>query len=213
MRVDDGVSVKVTEEFCLFCFQVLLAELQDQLAPSFDVPDLVASAKVLGLFVTWQLPEAKLRGCIGTFRPVKLEGALAEFALQSSLTDRRFRPVVLEEVPLLSCRVSVLHSFEPCQDAYDWEIGTHGVRIDFTVVASRLCPCSATLYSATFLPEVMVEHGMSHEVAIDKLVRKAGYRGRCDDGLIESIDATRFQSSIKEVSYDDVADRLSGGLT
>mmetsp|Transcript_1196 Transcript_1196/g.4165 ORF Transcript_1196/g.4165 Transcript_1196/m.4165 type:complete len:176 (+) Transcript_1196:125-652(+) len=175
MRVDDGVSVKVTEEFCLFCFQVLLAELQDQLAPSFDVPDLVASAKVLGLFVTWQLPEAKLRGCIGTFRPVKLEGALAEFALQSSLTDRRFRPVVLEEVPLLSCRVSVLHSFEPCQ--------------------------------------VMVEHGMSHEVAIDKLVRKAGYRGRCDDGLIESIDATRFQSSIKEVSYDDVADRLSGGLT
>eukprot|EP00415_Alexandrium_ostenfeldii_P002378 UN2378 len=53
----------------------------------------------------------------------------------------------------------------------------------------------------------MVEQDMSHEVAIRRLVRKAGYDGRCDEYLVDGIDATRFRSSMQEFTYRDLVGR------
>eukprot|EP00418_Pyrodinium_bahamense_P026998 CAMPEP_0179143724 /NCGR_PEP_ID=MMETSP0796-20121207/69160_1 /TAXON_ID=73915 /ORGANISM="Pyrodinium bahamense, Strain pbaha01" /LENGTH=212 /DNA_ID=CAMNT_0020843809 /DNA_START=12 /DNA_END=650 /DNA_ORIENTATION=+ len=201
------VVLEVTEDLVAFCFRVLLAQLQKRPEPSLPVDEAIASAQVAGLFVTWKTPGDRLRGCVGTLHPVRLGRGLADFALRSSLRDRRFEPVELQEVPSLTCRVSLLHSFEPCMDAHDWEVGVHGVHIAFEVPSGPFCPCDITSYEATFLPEVMVEHDMDHEVAIRKLVRKAGYRGNCDESLVDGIDATRFQSSIREFAFSDLARR------
>uniref|UniRef100_A0A7S0BCN9 AMMECR1 domain-containing protein n=1 Tax=Pyrodinium bahamense TaxID=73915 RepID=A0A7S0BCN9_9DINO len=199
--------LEVTEELVAFCFKVLLAQLQQRPEPSLCVAEAIAAAKVAGLFVTWKTPDDHLRGCMGALHPVPLDRGLADFALRSALHDRRFEPVELQEVPSLTCRVSLLHSFEPCMDAHDWEVGVHGVHIAFEVPSGPFCPCDITSYEATFLPEVMVEHDMDHEVAIRKLVRKAGYRGNCDESLVDGIDATRFQSSIREFAFSDLARR------
>lgn len=209
MRLDKyGCLVpQVSEDFCAFCFQLLLATLQHHPEPALPVDREAAMSEVGGIFVTWKVGGSKLRGCVGTIRPVSLGQGLAHYALQSAMRDRRFEPVRLQEVPTLTCRVSVLHSFEPCEDAYDWDIGIHGLHITFTVSGGLLCPCTSTEYSATYLPDVIMENGMSQDVAISKLVRKAGYHGSCDDYLIDSIDATRFQASTKELAYDAFARR------
>mmetsp|Transcript_112742 Transcript_112742/g.363985 ORF Transcript_112742/g.363985 Transcript_112742/m.363985 type:complete len:213 (-) Transcript_112742:46-684(-) len=204
MPAAEEAVLEVTEDFVAFCFQVLLAQLRQRPEPALPLAGALAAAKVAGLFVTWKTSDDRLRGCMGTLQPVTLDRGLADFALRSSLHDRRFEPVELDEVPQLTCRVSLLHSFEPCEDPYDWEIGLHGIHITFSVPSGPLCPCDTTAYTATFLPEVMVEHEMSHEVAIQKLVRKAGYSGRCDLSLQESIEVTRFQASIRELAYRDI---------
>lgn len=60
---------------------------------------------------------------------------------------------------------SILHSFEACRDLWDWKVGTHGVTIVFTAVLS-FCPCSTWRYSATLLPEVIKEEGLSQEADV-----------------------------------------------
>lgn len=78
----------------------------------------------------------------------------------------------LWQVPLLTCRISILHQFEPCAHAFDWQVGVHGVLLSFSDATGRR-------FSATYLPEVALEHGMTREVAIRELVAKSGYAGPC----------------------------------
>ena len=53
-----------------------------------------------------------------------------------------------------------------------FEIGKHGVEIDFNV--------NGEPYSSTFLPEVMEEHGMDQRTTYEELCEKAGYFGGYD---------------------------------
>eukprot|EP00434_Breviolum_minutum_P013088 symbB.v1.2.011534.t1/scaffold778.1/size163404/17 len=69
--------------------------------------------QVPGLFVSWHTPQG-LRGCMGTLQPIELHSGLSDYALTSALYDLRFSPITLKEVKGLTCRVSILHSFEPC---------------------------------------------------------------------------------------------------
>lgn len=85
----------------------------------------------------------------------------------SAFSDDRFHPVMLEEVPELQCEVSLLHSFEKGRNALDWEVGKHGIMIDFEVEDQS--------FSATFLPEVATEQGWDKKTTLRYLVRKAGY--------------------------------------
>jgi AMMECR1 domain-containing protein len=65
------------------------------------------------------------------------------------------------------CSVSFLVKFENAKDAFDWEIGTHGILIEFE---------HDNHYGrATYLPEVALEHNMTKEVAINGLIKKSGY--------------------------------------
>jgi hypothetical protein len=87
---------------------------------------------------------------------------------ESALRDSRFPPIAARELPSLSCGVSLLSSFEPASGWDDWEVGTHGLIIEFTDPAMR---CRRT---ATFLPEVAAEQGWDKEATLDALIKKAG---------------------------------------
>lgn len=125
------------------------------------------------LFVTWNTVSRSgnrsLRGCIGTFDALPLSTGLSTYALTSAFDDTRFSPVPQTLLPNLSCSLTLLADFEPCADAMDWTLGTHGLRISFAYRARR--------YGATYLPDVAVEQGWTKEECVESLMRKAGWDG------------------------------------
>lgn len=192
---------QVLELIC-FCFQSLLSHLRRQPAPPYP-----ASADPLyraPIFVTWlkradrrgKSAELELRGCIGCLEPVAFCSGLSEYALRSSMQDRRFPPVRLDELPALSCRLSILYQFEQAAHALDWQVGVHGVLINFLDTQGRH-------FSATYLPEVPLEHGMTRDVALRELVAKSGYQGPCDPELIARIQLTRYRTYVEGIAYSD----------
>ncbi|KAF7718654.1 Uncharacterized protein PECH_008825 [Penicillium ucsense] len=87
----------------------------------------------------------------------------------SAFDDSRFSPIPRSLLPSLSCSLTLLGSFEPCTNALDWSLGTHGIRISFVHRGRR--------YGATYLPDVAVEQGWTKEETIESLMRKAGWDG------------------------------------
>ena len=88
---------------------------------------------------------------------------LRRYSLISALQDTRFEPIELEEVSKLSCHISILHSFEEVDSFYDWEVGRHGVTIDFEVFdrdASHSHKQQQFEGHAIFLPNVASSNGM-----------------------------------------------------
>jgi len=86
------------------------------------------------------------------------------------LEDTRFSPIPASLLPQLSVHVTLLTNFSsPTRDPYDWTIGTHGIRISFTLHSRR--------YGATYLPSVAEEQGWTKEEALISLMRKAGWNG------------------------------------
>ncbi|KAJ5487016.1 hypothetical protein N7530_001316 [Penicillium desertorum] len=110
-----------------------------------------------------------LRGCIGTFEGQELAAGLKSYALTSAFDDIRFEPIPKSLLPSLSCSLTLLGSFEPCTNAMDWSLGTHGLRISFIHRGRR--------YGATYLPDVAVEQGWTKEETVESLMRKAGWDG------------------------------------
>ena len=68
------------------------------------------------------------------------------------MKDTRFNPVAREELPRLFVSVSILCHFEDGADFMDWEIGIHGIRIEFFNERG-------VKKTATYLPEVPPEQG------------------------------------------------------
>jgi uncharacterized protein (TIGR00296 family) len=97
------------------------------------------------LFVTWT-KRGDLRGCIGTFESKRLSHALPKYTLISALQDDRFEPMDLSEVPDLTFGLSLLVNFTPIDDPLKWEVGRHGIEIEFKHGTRE--------YIGTFLPEV-----------------------------------------------------------
>ncbi|CAM0135900.1 unnamed protein product [Umbelopsis sp. WA50703] len=153
------------------------------------------------LFVTWNLQKHgsyRLRGCIGNFDPMPLHTGLKQYALTSALQDRRFNPISYKELPHLSCGISLLTNFEKAKDYLDWEIGIHGIWIEFENDDGRR-------RTATYLPDVIPEQNWDKIEAIDSLLRKGGFRGRITSAVRESIRLKRYQSSKLEVTYEEYA--------
>ncbi|KAJ5384391.1 hypothetical protein N7517_002302 [Penicillium concentricum] len=125
------------------------------------------------LFVTWNTVSRSghksLRGCIGTFEGQELAAGLKSYALTSAFDDTRFAPIPKSLLPSLSCSLTLLGSFEPCTNAMDWSLDTHGLRISFIYRGRR--------YGATYLPDVAVEQGWTKEETVESLMRKAGWDG------------------------------------
>ncbi|CAF3258020.1 unnamed protein product [Rotaria sp. Silwood2] len=160
------------------------------------------------LFVTWFVgSEQKLRGCIGTFTPMNLIQGLREYAITSATNDSRFSPISRDEYPLLSCAVSVLTHFEPCLSYMDWDIGLHGIRIEFFNErgAKR---------SATYLPEVAHEQGWNHIQTIDSLLRKGGYKAPITSDMRKSVLVTRYRSEKLTLHYNDyIQSKVNSSIT
>jgi len=149
------------------------------------------------LFVTWDVgKEKRLRGCIGTFSPMNLHCGLKEYAIVSALKDSRFTPITLNELSKLHVSVSILCHFENGNDYLDWEVGTHGIRIEFH--SER-----GSHRTATYLPEVAVEQGWDHHQTIDSLLRKGGFKGTVTPEIRRAIKLVRYQSEKVSVSWND----------
>lgn len=123
------------------------------------------------MFVTWNAHSRSghksLRGCIGTFEALPLERGLESYALTSAFEDSRFSPIPQSQIPNLSCSLTLLADFEECDNALDWELGKHGIRISFTHRSRR--------HGATYLPYVASEQGWTQEETLESLMRKAGW--------------------------------------
>ncbi|GLE06732.1 hypothetical protein PINS_up016217 [Pythium insidiosum] len=151
-----------------YCFDTLRSHLhgeEDEPTPTFDVQ------QSYPLFVTWEIEHAdgerRLRGCIGTLAPTKLRN-LREFTFKSALKDRRFDPIDAQELHKLHCSVSLLIDYEDAAHYEDWEIGVHGIIIDFVDDHGQH-------YSATYLPDVAKEQNWTR--VGDRRVAHAERRG------------------------------------
>jgi len=183
----------IRPEMCYYCFDVLYCHLY-QLDPP-RVPTFTNGSHPL--FVTWKIDKSKkLRGCIGTFNDMHLHAGLREYAVTSAMKDTRFNPVAREELPRLFVSVSILCHFEDGADFMDWEIGIHGIRIEFFNERG-------VKKTATYLPEVPPEQGWDKIQTIDSLLRKGGFKGAVTPEVRRSIRLVRYQSEKMTVGYSD----------
>ncbi|CAG8657380.1 1380_t:CDS:2 [Ambispora leptoticha] len=181
-------------EHCIYCFDVLVSEFEGRkhLEPEFE-------DMAFPLFVTWNIinhGHSRLRGCIGNFDALPLHTGLKEYAINSAFHDRRFSPITIRELAHLECAVSLLTDFEDAEDYLDWEIGVHGIWIEFTDDHNRR-------KTATYLPEIAEEQGWSKVEAIDSLLRKGGFTGRITDRVRQRIILRRYQSAKYQITYDE----------
>ena len=184
-----------TKEMCSLCFRVLEEKLINK---KFSPVNLSSS---FPLFVTWSKWNNfdkiyELRGCIGTFESLNLSKGLEKFALYSAFKDTRFEKITAKELPLLKCTISLLVNFNKISNIYDWTIGKHGIIINFNGTHGNP-------YSATFLPDVMIEQNWDQKETIVNLVRKSGYTGNFNQNLINKMEITTYESSIETLTYDE----------
>ncbi|GLT57038.1 hypothetical protein SLA2020_300410 [Shorea laevis] len=188
--------VSANREMAVYCFDTLVAYYSGGEAPPPAFED-----GEHPLFVTWKKMvnggEPRLRGCIGTLEARCLTAGFKDYALTSALRDRRFPAIQARELPSLECTVSVLTDYETANNYLDWEVGRHGIIIEFTD------PDYNTRRSATYLPEIAAHEGWTKVEAIDSLMRKAGYNGAITELLRKRIKLTRYQSTIFTMPYGD----------
>ncbi|XP_078738770.1 AMMECR1-like protein isoform X1 [Lampetra fluviatilis] len=186
-------NMVASAEMCFYCFDVLYCQMHGYQAPRS--PRFTNDA--YPLFVTWKIGRDKrLRGCIGTFSAMNLHSGLREYTLTSALKDSRFPPVTREELPRLFCSVSLLTNFEDANDFLDWEVGVHGIRIEFVNE-------KGSKRTATYLPEVAEEQGWDQIQTVDSLLRKGGYKASISNDFRKSIKLTRYRSEKVTLSYND----------
>jgi uncharacterized protein (TIGR00296 family) len=185
-------AIVVTPELCFLCFEALANRLtgkSNHVVQSFLESQGIPPQK-FPLFVTWT-KQGSLRGCIGTFSAQPLLKGLQEYALTAALRDDRFRPMQAAELASLECEVSLLHSFERCQNPLDWEVGVHGTDFEFG------------RYSSTFLPEVAEEQKWTKEETLKQLARKAGLKQPLKQSDYPKIVLQRYQSAHLKVTWND----------
>lgn len=180
-------------EMCFFCFDVLNSHLNCLEPPK--APDFCNDP--YPIFVTWETSkERRLRGCIGTFGAKNLHLGLREYAVTSAVKDSRFSPITQDELPKLRVAVSLLRHFEDGSDYLDWEVGVHGISIEYH--SDR-----GVRHSATYLPEVAPKQGWDQIQTIDSLLRKGGFKGAVTPEIRSAIKLTRYKSEKISVTYDE----------
>ncbi|DBA95787.1 hypothetical protein WJX77_002866 [Trebouxia sp. C0004] len=188
---------KASQDHVVYCFDVLIHSY----GRSGTAPAVLFAQAHCPLFVTWskvsRFGDYRLRGCIGTLQPRHLHTALREYALTSALKDKRFPPIAENELSQLRCTVSFLHTSERAAGWQDWEIGTHGLIIEFSD------PHTHERRSATYLPEIAAAEGWTKQGTIDSLVRKAGFNGHVSHGLREGLTITKYQSTAYMMTHTE----------
>lgn len=212
------LAATLCAEHLLFCFDVLNDQLtkkqkNGKTGSSLEDVILPAGSEEFPLFITWNTvngSHSRLRGCIGTFEPLPLREGLEEYTIIAAFKDRRFNPISLSELPKLECAISLLTKFEECQDYLDWELGKHGIYIDFSPPSSSSTFGSSVrrngsrgALTATYLPDVAPAQGWTKVEAIDSAIQKAGYDGKINDELRKSLHVRRYQSEKASLHYAD----------
>ncbi len=70
--------------------------------------------------------------------------------------------------------ISLLNTFETISDPLDWEVGKHGIEIEFKN------PKSGKTHRGTFLPNVAPEQDWNQVETLEHLCAKAGYKSGFD---------------------------------
>lgn len=109
---------------------------------------------------------------------------------------------------LIPFSVSLLTGFEECSDYLDWDIGTHGIYIDFPSpndagITRRFMSSSRATLTATYLPDVAKSQRWTKVETIDSAIRKAGYHGTITEDFRKSIHVRRYQSEKLSARYAD----------
>lgn len=209
-RYDVSMTLTATPDMCYYCFEVLHYEF-NQNSPKnrkrkgvpLSLPDPVTyniPTIECPLFVGWKKQSSrgghKLRGCKGTHGTLPLHEGLRQYALLSAFDDSRFSQMREEELPRLTCSVSLLFGFEKISHPYDWEVGVHGLRIDFV-------DKQGIARSATFLPSVAPQFGYNQRQTVERLIEKAGCNEPLTRKLEKVIKAVRFQAADSAASYEE----------
>lgn len=154
--------------------------------PQPKVPEKLRERR--GVFVTLE-KRGELRGCIGYPLPVlALVEAVIDSAISSAVSDPRFPPLELEELPDTTIEVSVLTLPEEIKvsDPRDYpkniQIGKHGLIVEWRG------------YSGLLLPQVPVEWGWDAEEFLSQTCMKAGLMPDC--WLDEGVKISRFSAQI-----------------
>jgi uncharacterized protein (TIGR00296 family) len=155
------------KELPIFCFDLLLTVLKDKDTKSVPFPEAFKGTQY-PVFITWTKGKSKdLRGCIGTFTEADLETNMIQYSYYAAFKDSRFPPIKINEVKELNCGVSLLVDFEDAKDPYDWEVGKHGITIDFKGNGGKN-------HHGTFLPEVAGERNWDKDTTLEHLIQKTG---------------------------------------
>ncbi|KAF7991305.1 hypothetical protein HCN44_002867 [Aphidius gifuensis] len=200
MIIQNGVTSRngltpsiVHPEMGFYCFDVLYSQLH-QLDPP-KTPRFCNESHPL--FVTWTIGKDKrLRGCIGTFSAMHLHAGLREYATTSAFKDSRFNPISRDEFPRLTVDISILRHFEDGVDYLDWELGLHGILIEFNNEKGNK-------RTATYLPDVAKEQGWDQIQTIDSLLHKGGFRGQVTPAIRRALKLKRYQCEKVSVSYQE----------
>ena len=205
------IENKATAEHCIFCFETLLSHFDGEGSARQPAPTFANA--LCPLFVTWKKRSSRggdfrLRGCIGTLEPRDLHGALTQYTLISALKDRRFPPIEAKEMPTLECTVSLLTNFESNLAWDAWDVGVHGMIIEFD--DPKHGSFRGGSYSATYLPEVAHQQGWNKQECIDSLIQKAGYYGEATAEIRKSLRLTRYQSSLCSMTYAEYEAAIAG---
>jgi uncharacterized protein (TIGR00296 family) len=185
------MALLATKEMCFLCFEAL--ENATKRSPSSKVSSRVippSDPTECPLFVTWKR-NGSLRGCIGCFDALPLWDGLREYAVTAGTKDGRFPPITESDLPSLSCNVSLLHSFEDCASATDWEVGVHGIRL---FVDGR---------RSTYLPEVASDRGWTKVEALQHLAVKGRFSGVYDEAAQARSKVVRYKSSKESAAWDE----------
>ena len=170
---EDSPELKL---LCVFVFDILISKLTNKNIKTHFPPSLINEK--FPVFVTWTKGKEK---------------NLENFGLTAAFKDSRFPPISKEEIEDLNCGISILINFEDARDCYDWEVGKHGIQIYFEKNGQ---------HSATFLPEVPIEHNMDKKTTLQHLIEKAGYHGKLTD-VDKMIKMRRYQSIKIFMSYKE----------
>jgi hypothetical protein len=115
-----------------------------------------------GAFVTLK-EHGALRGCIGYVSPMKpLCVTVEEVAAFAAVRDSRFRPVTVEELPLLEYEISVLSPMRRIANFDEIRLGEYGLLL------------RQGEEEGVFLPQVATEQGWDRTTFLEQLGLKAG---------------------------------------
>ena len=184
-----------TAEHAAYAFLALesaFAGVADAAADAAAAPPRFAASPAAPFFVSIS-NGATLRGCLGSLTPRPLT-ELRDWARRAAFRDSRFAPLERAELASATLTVSLLHGHELASGPEAWDVGVHGITVDFDADAG------AASFRATFLPYVAAEQKWSKTETLRRLVRKAGFAGALEL-VLASMRVTRFLASTATLSY------------
>ncbi len=154
-----GLTTAQKNALITLCRKEIVSDLGEEWKgkADFEMPDLIKNWN--SAFVSVYVAE-ELRGCLGRFDSnLKLEVLLKELAGSAAFGDRRFHPVVKEELDDLRIEISLLTPMRKVNSINEIELGKHGVYI------------KKGLNTGTFLPQVVDKTNWTKEEFLGHLSR------------------------------------------